>query len=172
MSLHPFMVFGALALFLFLRHTPTGPLASPLDVFHAYHSHFLFAGSRYAVDPELLAAIAWVESRGDAHAVNTSDPSYGLMQVFCFTDPHSQTGRCQNKLHGIDGWPATPNSLLDPSRSIHIAAQILADDQARNQTLPGAIAAYNGGAHKGSSYSDQAYIDDVMRAYYQIQGAE
>lgn len=146
---------------------PRGKADSPSAVWHRYRGAFTRAGTEWGVSPELLAAIAWVESRGDARAINSADPSYGLMQIYCAGDGT----RCENALK-VDGWPPRRTSLLDPGVSIQYAAQILADDFARIPTMAGALAAYNGGEHKGSSYTDQQYIDDVLRAYAAIQGGE
>ena len=78
------------------------PLSTTIDDIYAKW------GNRYGVDPDLLKAIATVESGENPSAFNPSDPSYGLMQILCRT---GTDGFCANRFN-IQSWDeATPERL-------------------------------------------------------------
>lgn len=125
----------------------------------------------YNVDWRLLKAHAMVESALNHRAVNPSDPSYGLMQVLC--DAAGPDSPCRNRFV-VDGWSeATPNRLLDPDFCVRIAAQIVAYN-VRTFGMPRAVAVYNRWAERlsppGGPFSNQRYVDKVLRIYRELGG--
>lgn len=68
------------------------------------------------VEPELLRAIAIVESGENVAAYNPDDPSYGLMQILWTGSNHLN----------VVGWPPTSaEALYNPAYNIQIGSQIL-----------------------------------------------
>jgi soluble lytic murein transglycosylase-like protein len=97
------------------------------------------AGTRYGIDPALLAAVAAVESAFDPKAVNrshrarTGSEDIGLMQINTRWLP-------QLAQHGV-----TREALLDPCTSVTVGAWILAGLFARYGTTWEAVGAYHAG---------------------------
>ncbi len=120
-------------------------------------------------DPSRIALVKGhiaTESQWNPGAINTADPSYGLMQI----------------LAGPRGpYPTVaPQDLLDPSTNITLGTNFLKELIAR-YGLPGAIAAYNAGSPRVNSAGQyvnsqgstrvQAYVDSVLtyQDYYLTQ---
>lgn len=91
-----------------------------------YAPLFQQAGSRHGIDPAILAAVAKVESGGNAGAVSPAG-ARGLMQFM----PATAAG------YGIDP--------LDPAQAIDGAARMLTEQRRSLGTLELALAAYNAG---------------------------
>jgi cell wall-associated NlpC family hydrolase len=111
---------------------------------------FLSAGATYGVSPQLLAAVAKVESGYDPTAVSSAG-AQGLMQLM----------------------PSTASSLgvdpFDPAQAVDGAAQILAGNLKAFGSVPLALAAYNAGAGAVQSYGGippypetQTYVSTIM----------
>lgn len=121
-----------------------------------YAELFNAAGSRYGVDPTLLAAVARQESGFDPRAVSPAG-AQGLMQLM----------------------PATARGLgvrdsFDPAQAVDGAARLLRDLTARFDRVDLALAAYNAGPgavlrHDGvPPYAEtQNYVRRVMDAWRQ-----
>ena len=116
----------------------------------AYADLFTRAGSRYGVDPALLAAVAQQESGFDASAVSPAG-AQGLMQFM----------------------PATARGLgvdpFDPASAVNGAARYLADLTEQFGSTSLALAAYNAGPGTVSRYGGippysetQNYVRAVM----------
>lgn len=104
---------------------------------HAYC--FESAGEYYDVNPQLLKAIAIVESDLDARAINKSENSLGLMQI------HPQWF---SRLLKFD---ITPDKLLsDPCVNVNVGAWILAGNFNTHGKNWNSIGAYNAGFSKDS----------------------
>ena len=115
-----------------------------------YSQLFAQAGAKYGIDPEVLAAVAKVESGGNPNAVSSAGAS-GLMQFM------PGTARAM----GIDP--------LDPAQAIDGAARLLVQQRNEFGSLELALAAYNagGGAVRRAGgippYGEtQAYVTKVM----------
>ena len=147
--------------------TQNGEMAAFVN-FASFDSLFRAAGARYGVDPLLLKAISCQESSLNPRAVNasnTSDPSYGLMQISCEPDGR---GGCLPGEFNFSDWPPAggPAALLDPSTSIHYAAELMAENlRSTNGNMWEAVAMYNSG-----STVDPAYVSAVGRFYALMGG--
>lgn len=93
------------------------------------------AAAHHAVDPQLLRAIAMVESGLDAAAVNRANANgsrdLGLMQINSAWLP------------ALARWRITENDLFDPCVSAYVGAWILAGNIARLGPTWQAVGAYN-----------------------------
>lgn len=112
-----------------LPATPTSPrvavvVASSEQV--SPDDPFEIAARRYGIDPDLLRAVAWTESRGNNNAVSPKG-ARGIMQLMPATAAQL----------GVD-----PN---DPIANINGGAAYLAQQIATFQDVPLALAAYNAG---------------------------
>ncbi len=117
-----------------------------------YAPLFASAAAQYGVPANVLAAVAQVESAGNASAVSPAGAE-GLMQIM--------PGTAQ----GIGVNP------FDPTQAVDGAAQILSGDVQRFGSLPLALAAYNAGAGAVEQaggippYPEtQAYVQRVLSA--------
>ena len=142
-----------------LDRTPTTTLAAPVPTSTyavstggPYAQLFNEAGARHGVDPDLLAAVAEVESGFDPNAVSHAGAG-GLMQFMPATAEEM----------GVD--------RFEPASAIDGAARYLARDLARFGDLRLAIAAYNAGPGAVAEYGGvppfpetQHYVDKVLSA--------
>jgi soluble lytic murein transglycosylase-like protein len=104
------------------------------------------AAARFDVPPELLVAIAAVESGFDpraknmSHTARTGSTDLGLMQI--------------NSAHlpRLAQWGISPTQLLDPCINVHVGAWLLAEIFSRLGRTWEAVGAYNAGCSqlKGS----------------------
>lgn len=121
--------------------------------------------ARNGLQWELVKAVAIVESNENPNAVNTTDPSYGLMQVYCVSDAN---GRPTNKFN-INGWPVRQCSdLLSPETNLHLACQILKWN-IQTYGFKRGIAVYNRWASRhdpeNGPFGNQSYVDKVLKEY-------
>ncbi len=111
---------------------------------------FMSAATTYGVSPQLLSAVAQVESGFNPNAVSSAGAE-GIMQLM----------------------PSTAQSLgvnpFDPQQAINGAAQMLSGLIAKYGSVPVALAAYNAGPGAVDQYGGippypetQAYVDQVM----------
>jgi len=132
---------------------------------------YTIEGNRHPhLSPELLKAIAQVESSECVQAVNLGDPSFGLMQVRCVPGPR---GQCLNDRPQIEGWTdMTIKKLFNPEVNLKIAAQILEWNIANFGYHQG-IAVYNSwSARKDPAegpFRNQGYVDKVLQ---QLEGGQ
>lgn len=115
------------------------------------------AAKKYNIDPVLLKAIAWKESRGRVNAIGPKLPdgnrALGLMQINTIHLPHL-------KKFGIKR-----EDLFDACTSQHVGAYVLADCIQRfGQTWKAVGCYYSGPASKNTS-AQIVYVKDVQRFY-------
>ncbi|MEM5370276.1 transglycosylase SLT domain-containing protein [Paraburkholderia azotifigens] len=106
-----------------------------------YAKEFGAAAKKFNVDPQMLAAIMHVESKGDPNAVSPTGAG-GLMQIT----------RGNQKAYGLKDY-------RDPASNIMVGAQILSEFLKRNHgNVDAALAGYNG-------HSDPNYVAKVRAVY-------
>jgi hypothetical protein len=107
--------------------------------------------ARRKLDPDLLAALIWRESRGDPSAIGPGG-SVGLMQIM-------------PKEAGFS-WRPSRNELLVPSTNVGWGTATLAQIimQARGD-VSSALAAYNGGWEKANDPRPRAFAGTILRDY-------
>ncbi len=126
------------------------PGAPSGNVPSAYVPMFMSAATQYGVSPQLLAAVAQVESGFNPNAVSSAGAE-GIMQLM----------------------PSTAQSLgvnpYNPQQAIDGAAQMLSGLIAKYGSVPLALAAYNAGPGAVDQYGGippypetQAYVNQVM----------
>ena len=118
------------------------------------------AGTKYAVEPELLEAIAMVESGMRADAININKDGsrdIGLMQI--------------NSIHlpGLLKKGITEKRLLaEPCLAVHVGASILADFFAHHGYNWTAVGAYNAGNARNRQAARLRYARKVWNRYQQL----
>lgn len=116
------------------------------------------AGTHYGVDPALLKAIAWKESRGRSDAVgpvlSDGNRAVGLMQI--------------NTIHlpALKKFGLTRQDLFNPCVSQHVGAWVLSDCVQRFGSTWKAVGCYYTGPASKNLTAQLAYARDVHR-YYQ-----
>lgn len=111
--------------------------------------------SKYSIDPALISAVIWTESRGD-YAARGEVGEYGLMQV---RDTTAQ----------MLGFSGDPDLLYNPATNIRYGTAYL-DWQLKRYASAAdpvsfAVSAYNAGtaqAKKGK-FDNQSYVDSVIK---------
>ena len=126
------------------------PIAQSTPALAQYASLFVQAGQKYGISPNLLAAVAKVESGGNASAVSSAG-ARGLMQFMPGTAA----------AFGVDP--------MDPAQAIDGAARLLSQMQTKFGSTELALASYNAGegavrrAGGIPPYGEtQAYVTKVM----------
>ena len=116
------------------------------------------AGSRYNIDPLLLMAIGWKESRGKPTAVgpplSDGNVALGLMQINTIHLPRLRT-------HGI-----RRDDLFDACTSINVGASVLRDCINKFGNIWRSVGCYYGGPASKAYSAMAGYSADVQR-YYQ-----
>jgi soluble lytic murein transglycosylase-like protein len=115
------------------------------------------AATRYSVDPLLLKAIAWQESRGRPGAIGPAlkdgNRAIGLMQI--------------NTIHlpTLEKFGISREDLFDACVSIEVGAWVLADCIERKGATWAAVGCYYGGPNS-KAYDELArYVLSVQRHY-------
>jgi transglycosylase-like protein with SLT domain len=130
------------------------------------HALFVAVGSMYGIDPDLLAAIASVESGGRPCAVS-SKGALGLMQLMPATAQH----------FGVAD-PCDPvESALGAARFIRYLSELQVSSGHRSISLPEVVAAYNAGPRAVAEFSGippyretLQYVRDVLFTYLLSDG--
>lgn len=118
------------------------------------------AGARYAVEPELLQAIAIVESDMRADAININKDGsrdIGLMQINSIHMPRLlKSGITEQRL------------LSEPCLAVHVGASILADFFSRHGYNWTAVGAYNAGSAQDRQAARLRYARKIRDRYQQL----
>lgn len=115
------------------------------------------AGQKYDIDPLLLMAIGWKESKGRPNAVGPPLPdgnvALGLMQI--------------NTIHlpQLKKWGIYRNDLFDPCISIHVGAYVLRDCINKFGEIWRSVGCYYGGPNSRAYTAMQGYSRDVQKYY-------
>jgi soluble lytic murein transglycosylase-like protein len=124
----------------------------------AGHAHcWDAAASRYGVDPLLLKAIAWQESRGKPSAVGPllkdGNRAIGLMQI--------------NTIHlpTLEKFGISKNDLFDACVSIDVGAWVLADCIEKKGATWAAVGCYYGGPNSRAYDELARYVVSVQKHY-------
>lgn len=121
------------------------------------------AAATWGLDPDLLGAMIWQESLGDALAARfepgVADTSYGLMQVLLGTARSL-------------GFAGSVQDLLDPETNIALGAQYL---RSRFDLYPDfrlAVASYNSGSPipRNGRLLNEGYVNDVRAHLAALKG--
>lgn len=115
------------------------------------------AGAKYGIDPLLLMAIGWKESRGNPNAVGPplkdGNVALGLMQINTIHLPNLQR-------HGI-----TRSDLFNPCVSVYVGAWVLRDCINKFGEIWRSVGCYYAGAHSKAYKAMSEYSKDVQRYY-------
>jgi len=123
-----------------------------------------YAGERYGVEPTLLKAIAWQESRGWPQAVGPQLPdgnrALGLMQI--------------NSIHlpRLARYGIRREHLFDPCMSQQVGAWILADCIQKFGSTWKAVGCYYAGPASRNTAAQVEYVLSVQRFYRGYQAQE
>ncbi len=138
----------------------SGLLLGWLGINFAHGQCWSAAGSRYAVEPELLQAIAMVESGMRADAVNINKDGsrdIGLMQINSIHLPALlKKGITEQRL------------LAEPCLAVHVGASILAEFIVRHGYTWTAVGAYNAGGARNRQAARLRYARKVWNRYKQL----
>ncbi|KMQ81320.1 Conjugative transfer transglycosylase [Candidatus Burkholderia pumila] len=115
------------------------------------------AGSQYSIDPALLKAIAWKESRGWTGArgpmLKDGNQALGLMQINTVHLPTLVRAGIQRR------------DLFDACTSQRISAWVLASCIAQFGSTWKAVGCYNTGPASTNTAAQIRYVRDVQRYY-------
>ena len=115
------------------------------------------AGAKYGIDPLLLMAIGWKESRGNPNAVGPplkdGNVALGLMQINTIHLPDLRR-------HGI-----TRSDLFNPCISVHVGASVLRDCINKFGEIWRAVGCYYGGPNSKAYNAMAGYSKDVQGYY-------
>ena len=115
------------------------------------------AGRHYAIDPLLLQAIGWKESRGWSHAVGPTlkdgNQALGVMQI--------------NTIHlpALAAFNIQRQDLFDACTSQKVGAWVLSDCIKTFGSTWKAVGCYYAGAKSKAVTAQVAYVQDVQRFY-------
>ncbi|MCA9981421.1 MAG: transglycosylase SLT domain-containing protein [Anaerolineales bacterium] len=134
---------------------PSAPLLSPYwsEDITRWSNQIYKVAYVYGIDPDLIAAVVYAESRGQAD-VESYVGAVGLMGVM----PYGP---------GLE-WRPTSRELQDPETNLRWGVSILADILRQSGgDVFAALAAYNGGWRQANREYTQAYATAVLNEYAQ-----
>ncbi|GMQ49665.1 hypothetical protein VB10N_46640 [Vibrio sp. 10N] len=129
---------------------------------NSYGFCFDEAGKKFDINPLLLKAIAYTESRLDPNAINDSNTNgttdYGLMQI-----NSSWFAR-------LADFGVSENSVInEPCTNVYVGAWILAQNMAQTGDGWLAVGAYNAGYRESRKKARDRYIDLVQINLMELQ---
>lgn len=154
-------------------------MAAVIQRIHRYDTVILQMGRKHGVDPSLISAVIWKESRFDPAAVGTKE-EIGLMQI---TEAAAAEWALAERL------PMPPRAdLFDPRMNVDVGAWYLARAILRwtpkvDDPLPFALAEYNAGRGAAERWavtapaarefaeripypSTRRYVRDILTRYH------
>ncbi|QKM57658.1 hypothetical protein CG017_05737 (plasmid) [Burkholderia glumae] len=118
---------------------------------------FEAAATLYGLDPDLLRAVVWVESRGHADAIGPR-----------LADGHRAWGAAQiNDVHLVQlaSYGVTQRDLLDPCVNLRLSAWVLANCIQQKGATWAAVGCYNTGPGSRNTAAQLRYVRLVQQAY-------
>lgn len=145
--------------------TIAGVIALPASGGVCQGNVFNEAAAQYHLDPDLLRAITWVESRGAPGAVGPK-----------LSDGHRAWGAAQiNDVHlaELASYGVTRQDLLDPCVNLKLGAWVLASCIRTKGATWAAVGCYNAGPASTNTAAQARYVRLVQHAYagYRAQSA-
>lgn len=142
-----------------------GLTALPASADRCRGNVFNEAAAQYHLDPDLLRAITWVESRGAPGAVGPK-----------LADGHRAWGAAQiNDVHlaELASYGVTRQDLLDPCVNLKLGAWVLASCIRAKGATWAAVGCYNAGPASTNTAAQARYVRLVQHAYagYRAQSA-
>jgi hypothetical protein len=139
------------------------PASAATDACHG--DPFSAAAAIYQLDPDLLRAITWVESRGIPGAVGPR-----------LSGGHRAWGAAQiNDIHlpELVSYGVTRSDLLDPCINLKLSAWVLANCIRSKGATWAAVGCYNAGPASSNTAAQAKYVRLVQHAYagYRAQSA-
>lgn len=124
-----------------------------------YEEYIVKYSKEYSLDPCLVAAVIWTESRFNPEATSPKD-AMGLMQIT------PQTGMWGAKTLGVENFEV--EDLYDVELNIRVGCWYIKTlKQQFNDDLELVLAAYNGGSGNVSKWlKDSQYSNDGKTLYY------
>lgn len=120
------------------------------------------AGKVFDINPQLLKAIAYTESRLDPNAINSANSNgtadYGLMQI---------NSSWFKKL--ADFGVSESSVINEPCVNVHVGAWILAQNMAQSGDGWLAVGAYNAGYRESRKNARERYIALVQKNLMELQ---
>ena len=127
--------------------------------YHEYDELIVAAGQRYHVDPMLVKAVVWRESRFDPHKVGRSGER-GLMQV---TDAAGKDWARSEKIETF-----VPTDLFDPKVNLEAGAWYVSKAaehwKAQDDPIPFTLAEFNAGRRRVDRWIAAAKQSDEVSA--------
>ncbi len=145
-----------------LAASPAAQASAPAAREARLDACFEQAGLRYGIAPQLLRAIAWVESAMDPRALNANrDGTHdiGLMQVN------------SRWLLRLARFGLRPQDLWDPCTNVHVGAWILAHAIRRWGYTWEAVGAYHAGDRPAAAARRARYAERVRRRLAALEEA-
>lgn len=129
---------------------------------NSYAFCFEEAGARFDINPKLLEAIAYTESRLDPKAINGNNTNgstdYGLMQINSFWfEKLANLGVSEERV------------INEPCTNVHVGAWILANNFAQSGEGWLAVGAYNAGYRADRQKARDRYISIVKKNLMELQ---
>jgi hypothetical protein len=141
---------------LVVTDAPNGTLSANLPpALEALRPLIEDASRKTGVDPNLLAAMIWQESRGDAGATSTN-PGNGQSDTGVMQINPSTFAQLQSEHPDLRG-----KSLSDPATNILAGAYFMADLEKQYGNTDTALRVYNSGTPTFSGIGDPNYITEV-----------
>lgn len=136
-----------------------------LSIFPSFGYSFCFdeAGRHYSVEPDLLRAIAQVESSLDPNAYNenknkkgqVTSRDFGLMQINSSWFPR------------LAEFNVNETTVYEPCFNVSLGAWVLSSNFASHGYNWNSVGAFNAGFLKRTESARKIYIKKVQKVYYQ-----